>query len=65
MNMMLTLYTYEKLEDGYEKKLEITPEDKLYEKIRLTIADNHEQSLSVVVSIDDLRKALSAVKSLK
>ena len=65
MNMMITLHDDGKNENGYEKKLEISPEGQQYKKVRLEVVDSEGRGMSVIVLIDDLRKALTAVKSLK
>ena len=65
MNMTIMLDDLDQNNKEHQKKLELAPFDKECTKVRIGCFDNEYQGRSVVVKIDDLRKALTAIKSLK
>lgn len=67
MNMMITLKDVSNNPDHFkdDRRLEITPEGKDYKKVQLMIVDNDGMAMALTVGIDDLRKALTAIKALK
>lgn len=62
--MVISLQDESGIFEGDDRRLKVVNED-FPNKVRLIIADNSDTSMCVLVDIDDLRKALSAIKALK